>query len=519
MARRRAFLPVVLVAFACTVARAEGPPPLRGDDVVFMGMGKPDSLRAYGATFVAWGGMVPKPRVREAHALGVRVAGAMWCLTAGARALHDRPELLEATARDIAGDRIAVPWLFDHTYQGTPSWWGCTNNPVFRTHLRDQVRKAMSSGADGLHVDDHLGVAHPTLYNGACFCDHCTRAFCAWLKAHSTPGFLAAAGVASWDGFDYRAFSRKYATNRKANLEARSKIPLYEEFCDFQLLSAAENVRQLGALAAEVAGHPVSLSANTGLPNLNMTVVTPYLTHLCGEVGQGAESGPKGLMNAVRAYRMAEALGRPMVATASGQDWDFVKDHRCENLVRLWIALSYACGQRLMTPDHVWCFSSTNGTRWYDGPTAAYAPVYQFVRKHRALFRDTRTLGPLAVPGDLPKGFETLAKRQAFQAALDRGRPAPLRAGEHVWVFPRAGADGSLIVHLLNLDYQADGDRLIPQHNLAVRLPRSLWTKEPAGATLHTYDRDPVTTAVSATADEVTITVPELASWGVVQVR
>lgn len=497
-------------------------PALRGDDVVFMSGGRPEAYRAYGATFVAWGDASSKAKVQAAHDLGVGVAGSMWCLTAGARNLHDRPDLLEATARDIAGDRIAVPWLFDHTYQGTPSWWGCTNNPVYRAYLRDQVRRCVAGGADGLHVDDHLGVAHPTLFNGACFCDHCMSAFRAWLGAHSTPALLEKAGVASWDGFDYRTLVRRHATTREAYMKVRHRIPLYQEFCDCQLQLAAENVRQLGALAAEVVGHPVTLSANTGLPGLDMTVVTPYLTHLVGEVGQGAARGPEGLLNAVRAYRMAEAVGRPMAATASGQDWSYVKDHDCVNLVRLWIAVSYACGQRLMTPDHVWCFDEKRGTRWYDGPREAYAPFYQFVRKNPGLFRDTTTLGPLSVPAGITRRFETHADRQAFQAVLDRGKPAPLRArGDHAWVFPRRAADGSLLLHLVNLDYRAEGDRLAPQHDVQVVVPKDVWPGRPTAATVFRPD-GPTAEASDLSGGpgaEIRVRVPELTTWAVVRVR
>jgi len=489
---------------------------LRGDDVVFMYAPDVAALKAYGATFVAWGGAHTAQRVREMREIGVHSTGSMWCLTAGAKALHESAELREAVVRDIAGAPIIVPWLFDHTHEGTPSWWGCTNHPVFRQHMRERVRQVMSGGADGLHVDDHLGSAAPTAFAGGCFCDHCMAEFRRWLIANSTPELLAAAGVSSFENFDYRQLVRRHAGTREEYLKAVARIPLHNEFVDCQLALAAENVRSLGQLAAEVAGHPVTLSANTCLPNLNHIVVTKYLTHLVGEVDHGARSGTKNLMNVVRAYRMAEALGRPMAATASGWDWAYVKEHRCENLVRLWIALSYACGQRLMVPHRMWCFTREKGTHWYDGPVEAYAPLYRFVRASGALFRDTRTVGPLAVPDNLPRKLDRLADRRAFAAALDQTRPQPLAAGERVWVMPRQRSDGALVVHVLNLDYDGDGDRIAPARNVCVRLPAGLSTFRTGTAIVHSFDAGPVKVPLTATDAGLELTLPELRLWAIV---
>ena len=431
-------LTVVSSVLGSLAAGAQAPVrTLQADDVVFMYAAKADAFRAYGATVLAWGGAHTKEKVAELRSLNMHPTGTMWCLTAGAKTLHDSAALLDATVVDIEGKRIAVPWLFDHTYEGTPSWWGCTNNPVYREHLREQVRKAMAGGADGLHVDDHLGSAAPSQFAGGCFCEHCMAAFATWLMGHSTAELLKAAGVESFEKFDYRQFVKKQATTREQYLKVQGKIPLHQEFVDCQLQLAAENVRQLGALAAEVAGRPVTLSANTCLPNLNHIVVAPSLTYLVGEVDQHAAAGTAELLNAVRAYRMAETIGRPMAATASGWDWAFVNQNKSENLVRIWIALSYANGQRLMTPCHVWCFNKEKGTHWYDGPTEAYAPVYRFVRGNPRLFNGFHTVGPLAPPRDVPATFETYAKRAALQKALDEGKPRPMQAGEHVWVFPR----------------------------------------------------------------------------------
>ena len=141
------------------------------------------------------------------------------------------------------------------------------------------------------------------------------------------------------------------------------KIPLMDLFLEFQAEAAAEHTRQLGQLAAEVAGHPVLLSANAGLPNKTHTYVVKYLTHVICEVGQNAPAGTKQIDHAIEAYELATTLGKPLAATASGQDWAFVKQNNCEELVRFWVALAYAYGQRFMAPhpQRQWCFNDEAG--------------------------------------------------------------------------------------------------------------------------------------------------------------
>jgi len=105
-------------------------------------------------------------------------------------------------------------------------------------------------------------------------------------------------------------------------------------------------------------------SPNAGLPNKAHTYAVTYLTHVICEVGQNASAGTNRMDHAIQAYELAASLGKPMAATASGQDWAFVKQDNCEELVRFWIALAYAYGERFMVPhpERQWCFNNELGT-------------------------------------------------------------------------------------------------------------------------------------------------------------
>ncbi len=551
---------------------------LKESDVAFMYPPRDaETVRAYGATVLAWGGAHTREKVDFYRELGVHPTATMWCLTAGPL-LKQPPDLAEGVIRDITGTPIAVPWLSDSREKDGPKLWGCFNHPAFRAHLRKMVREVMAGGADGLHVDDHLGTAHPAISYGGCFCDFCMEKFRRHLE--SVPASVrSAAGVGSLEGFDYRTLVRRYASTREDYLKVQHDIPLHREFVEFHLHEAALNVRELHALAEEVVGRPVSLSANTGLPWPPHMVVTPHLTYLVGEVEQKAEGALDG-GGAVTAYRLADALGKPMAATASGQDWARVKAHQLENRVCSWIAQAYACGQRLMTPESAWCHTPGKGSDYYHGRTEIYAPYYRFVRAHAVLFdgyravppptvvlfnppldlygggRMTRLMAQLAernVPfdvvlapndwglGDPGRLAETCAgyhhvlrdNRDPFRpdhpgvvdiaeqtdpaALMKKGKPTPWRSSQDVWIFPRMKAGAPPVVHLLNRAYDPASDRFAPQGEVVIQIDPHPAFQSIRAAVLHRPEGPTQAVTVEQGAQGLTLRVPELNIWGVLE--
>lgn len=512
---RRAFLPVVaaLMAAAVTPARADGPV-MTATDVVFMYGAAPEFYDAYGATWVAWGGGVGKRP-------GIHYTGSFWCLTAGAEALHKDPVLRDAVAKDIEGYPIWVPWLMDHVYEGTPTWFGCTNAPVYRELLRKRCLEAVADKPGGIHIDDPAGVYAPVSWGGGCFCDHCMKGFREYLAAHDSPELRKEAGVGGWDGFDYRALVRTRAKTKDEYLKVQNDLPLRRVYLEFQERRMVENIRSLGELARSKLGPGMTMSVNLyyGGPGGDNLVLVPLITHMVAEVEHDAGEGTAKLLKPVMAYRQAETVGLPLASTASGGDYAWVKAHNAVNLVKVWIALGYACGQRLMVPHPKmqWCQTPEKGTHWYAAPVAEFAPLYRFVRANPALFEGYRTVGPLAPPPDAPREYDTPAKRSALRAALERDDPKPITAGKAVWVLPRAKPTGELVAHLLNLDYLADSDTIIPAKNLSIRLPAGLTNRRFARAVLHAWDAKPVTLEVKQDAGGLAVAVPEFRLWGIIE--
>ena len=501
---------------------------LQPSDVVFMYQSDRATYAAYGATVLAWGG-TPTPASR-AEAAGVRVFASVGMVTEFAayhRRFPDRYQ--EGLCRDVDGNPVKVPWLTDHQSQGVPYWWCCTRQPAFREFLRERVVQTVRAGADGLHIDDHLGTAGG-LWLGICFCDRCVegfRDFLAVLPAEERARF----GVEATVRFNYRDEVRRWIAAGAAGRRATGH-PLWPHWTTYQCRGAAAFMQELRELAAATAGRPLPVGANAGLLWPRHLSDYQALDLFSAETDHHAAERRFSDLPLL-AYRIAEAMGRPYAATASGQDWAFIKEHNRPGLVQGWIALSYAAGQRLMAPHRQWCYTTEKGTHWYNGPATAFAPLYQFVRTnaawfdgftthadltvvlpHRAFVKDTQPWFTLAnrlaatnlsyrllvagdelvdhplgeadlaaattllvpegrqfLPGDERRVASRMARAGAFtsvDAAIAAVRPAVrVETAGSVRVLPRT-KPGAAVIHLVNYGYDFAADAVRPLSDLRV---------------------------------------------------
>jgi len=464
-------------------------PVLRHSEVVFMYASSPEAYRAYGATFVAWGGANTREAVRRHHDLGIRCTGSVWCLTAGARRLYEDASLREAVAIDIEGKPIAVPWQFDKVYRGQTTDFGNTNHPAFREHVKANVRRVMAGGADGLHVDDHLGVASPALWYGGGFDEYSLAGFREYLNQHASREQLRAAGAADLKTFNYRDLVRKYAATREEVKRRAGKIPLFDLWKRYHLDAAADFVEELRKVAEEAAGHPVLLSANACLGNEAHHHVVPRLTHVVCEVWFNGDQGTKSLGGALKAFEAARRLERPLACTASGHDWAHVKAHGAVEIVRFWIALTYAHGQRFMVPhpSRQWCFNNKLGTHWYQAPVEEFAPVYKFIRENARVL-------------------------DGYEAVENSGVTAP--AGV-ICKVRRKGS--SAAIHVVNRDYSEKEDRMRKATAVRIGIPPPL-VKGSATARLLSFGGEPVDLPVKRDGKGPHVILPSLRLWGIVAI-
>ncbi len=466
-------------------------PVLKHSEVVFMYGSDAKTYRDYGATFLGWGHAYNAASVEKHHQMGIRCTATIWCLTAGAKLIHDDPALADAVARDIEGHPVLVPWLFDNVYEGTRAYFGCTNHPAFRALNRKLARDAMTGGADGLHIDDPRGVAAAWALAGGGFCDHCMTAFREWLRSNASETELREAGVTDLDTFDYRDLVRRHAATREEYLAVREQIPLNALFGRFHDEAAADNVAGIAREATEAAGRKILISANAYRvePAYDRIVKLDAITHVICEVPHHADHGTEKIEDALEAYQRAEKLGKPVATTGSGHDWAWVKAHASVNLVKIWVALAYAHGQRFMAPARQWCFTTFLGTHWYQAPADEFSPIYQWIRAEAQYF----------------DGFEAMD-----DSAIECPPKVLCRA--------RRNAQGQIVLHVINTDYVPRDDAvkaidiLRRPERTTISFP-SAWAHQGGEAKVLSYNARPHLLPLGGNKDRTTFSLADLHVW------
>jgi hypothetical protein len=557
-----------------TLSAAGQIPVLKRSDVVFMYQASRQTYQDYGATVLAWGS---KPTTQTlANAQGMKFFGSVGMVTEFSRYATRFPQTYEqGLCRDVHGQPYKVPWLTDHQHQGVPYWWCCTRQPLFRQYLSERVTETVKAGADGVHIDDHLGTAGG-IWEGGCFCDRCVAEFSGYLR-NLPKDELAKEGIEHPESFDFQTALREWL-----KAEPSRKVqqhPLWSHWRIFQLRGAAQFMAELRALAASTAGHPVPIGANAGLlwgPHLSDFQSVDLFS---AEIPHRAK-GRRFTDDPLVAYRLADAVGRPLASTASGQDWAFIKEQNLPGLVQGWIAFSYAAGHGLMAPNRQWCYNKEKGTHWYEGPPAKFVPLYQFVRQHAALFDDyqnhadltvafsqrtyDRDAGKvirlcnqlaaanisyrLALGGNevvdhpLPAADVQQARRllvlepqdfsPADQQVLATAKPAQrnatvaealtnvvpavrVEAGVPLRVLPRV-KPGSAIIHLVNWNYDAARDGVVPLKDVRLKLElAALGVAQAKELKVWAPGAEPKTLPLQPDG----ITLPEVGPWTLLELR
>ncbi len=582
------YLAVLLLPALMARAAAGGRGALRHSDVIAFCHASPETYAKFSVSVVSWGGHPDSEKEIEdfrnwavipAHKMGIKYVGGVGMVTEFALFMKEYPDWKQARCLDVHGKPFTVPWLWDHSYQGEPAWWFCTNDPHYREFLKRQVVLAAEAGVDGIHVDDHLGSAG-TYWLDGCFCDDCIAGFRKYLRKYVSPQRLQQLGIEDLDSFNYREYVASWLQAHPG--EDTFSAPLGEEYLKYQHQAAAELMAELRRAAEKAAGHPLSFSANAAPPDPMAITDYPVLTQFSAEVPHhgGLDDYPPYV------YKVSAALGLPMIATAGGKDWAKVKAEHRTGLVRAWIAQAYAFGQYFMVPHHQWCYSDKLGTHWYDGPPEKYGPLYAFVRNHRDLFDDMDSVAQVAVlyssaaaragrhedreaarallSADIP--FDMIAagddwlparitmdmadrfqrvivppnltlsgdQQRVLEALSAEGKlvkwkgPQTLaelpdswvkvNGADNVWALLRKRRNGSDVVcHLLTRNYDPKTDATPDARGLSLSIAAEVFGgKLPARATLYAPGREPAALPLSVQAGRVTVTIPHVSEWAVV---
>ena len=370
----------------------------RSDVVLSYPFAEPDVYRAYGVTVWGWG---PDPawagdydrRIRQAYDLGVRVVSTQVNPsilpppdTAIARRLATEPELRASVAIDVVGQPIITPfWPVDYG-NGTHAWWYCTNNPAFVANAHERLRMGFAAGANAFHMDMPYGSANILRHGAAgCFCDWCVGGFREYLADAFSDAQLRAMDVEDVTSFDYREMlAERFETVASFNAayDEGGVIPLIEEFESFQFSAAARFIESMADLARSIGGPGTVVSNNSGGLRPAFLVAADHPDYFVVEIAHTSQPSRAALVP----YQLAEALGKPLALWPRGPDVQYVEAGDRTDLLRTWIALSYAQGGNMMVPHQLWSHTTTSGVEWFFPSIDDYAPLYHFVRDNADAF-------------------------------------------------------------------------------------------------------------------------------------
>jgi hypothetical protein len=379
--------------------QADSPRAIRRSDVVFM-YDNPDMYEVYGCTVLGWAGRADREHIARARELGVRLFSVSVGFRTEFRGMIDfSDDFLDAACRTFADEPFIVPWLWDHQHKGQPAWHFCTNSPLYQQFLYSRLEQRMAHDPDGLHIDDYEGTAGMVTWQQACFCRHCMAGFRQYLAENLSPQQRGDLNIGDWETFDYRQFLLDHGVTPDDYNRRRASLPLAGEFLDFQIQAMHRFVAEYRRRGEQLRGKPITLSVNSPLSPVQRLVIAPELSYFCCEIGHAASSR-QSPGHPIFIYKLADGVGRPVTATASGHDWAYVSEHQLTGLIRHWAALSYAHGHMLMAPHRQWCYTKEKGTHWAQFPPEELAWVYQFVRRHQRLLDHYEAVAPVAVVYD-----------------------------------------------------------------------------------------------------------------------
>lgn len=407
-------------------ASSEQRPIVRASDVVFMyASGSPSQYDAYNGTVVGWGGRPRtrspndvdrfRQRVEETRKRDMRYCASVDFLVDFGGFIDFRPDtFFDAVCRDLDGNPLRVPWLWDHKHKGHPAYWFCTNNPEYQEYLRDQTERACLAPIDGLHIDDYSGTSACSAYNGGCFCTFCMEGFREYLRKTFSSDQLKRMGIRQITHFHYGEFLESKGITAETYKNEHWKCPLISVFQEFQNLRMKEWILEIFQHAERLRGKPLLRSINSSASSPRTLIPAPSIDYFCGEVPHHASS-THGSLEPVFVFKVVESLTRRQTATASGQDWAWIKANDKPGLVRTWIAQAYAFGSVFMVPHNQWCYTRELGTHWWHGKPEDFAYLYQFVRENHSLLDGYISLTNTALIYSTPN-YRTI-REAAFQLA------------------------------------------------------------------------------------------------------
>jgi len=253
---------------------------------------------------------------------------------------------------------------------GQPSWFHCVNHPEWRAALKRIAGYIIAAGAQGFVFDGPLSNASAEFRRaGICFCEHCLTGFEATDPALEVKG----------------------AELKKRLAAAMAATPTYPEdvllqrYLIYQAKTAVACMKDVIAHARSLRPEGLQFTANVFDMQAEALAFIPHCDWLLTEMSHYTDLWGKGTIERSLSwrYRLSDAFGKRMVATAPLWEWKYLQDRKCDDLLKLWFAAAYAHGHLFTVPNYY----SWSGIP-YRGDAEAFAPLIRFVKDNARLLDD-----------------------------------------------------------------------------------------------------------------------------------
>jgi len=277
-------------------------------------------------------------------------------------------------AKDFDGNTIVPARMKAWNVQ-----WNTTTHPDTQAALRNRAKRNVELGADSIQIDDPLLQYFAGYSLHGDFNESTLAGFPSYLKQRADPAEVEKAGLTGFQG-DYRELLRKRFGIRDGKDYAKrwEKLPTSDLWLDYLKQTVADHFGGLRDYLKSVHGSPVPMSMNLSMLNRPSEenrnfFLTPYTDYSM------AETAADDLLEMQLRVTTARSLGLGLVASPKSP-----KDAASN---RWAIATFYAIGANPMVPWDVFIGNDKDGQpARYFGKPADYADLYQFVRRHSALF-------------------------------------------------------------------------------------------------------------------------------------
>ena len=375
------------------------------DVVVMCNVDDSEILKKYCIDIVAWGNHLPWPNAmgvykrqnifKKAGISGVRYHSIdIALMQEGKRYLakslgrwklpdikllneKDKHLIKEHSVLDINRNLTSVSW------HKPPI--ACIHDVGYRKWLLNRINWLMKTNPTALHFDEPLMGAACAIWSGSpgCFCDKCCEKFKEYLKTRSDAVWKKY-GIESLNEFNYQNFIKSKGVTPK-------KAPLWDEFVRFQILSAAKFVEELKKRAELKAATPFLFSTNAPPSSWEKLPFLHLMDYISAEFAHYAKYF-KVPDRPILAYKLGDALMKPVFSTALGSDWAQIKKTSHIILACSWIAQAYAYGHQFMMPIRAFAKDS-----FYYPTTDHYACMAKWIKEVKYLLDDYESLYNTAV--------------------------------------------------------------------------------------------------------------------------